>query len=262
MEIDLFCIEPDSALIPRIQRNCATYPLRVKGVSAHDGVAVLVGGGPSVRDKISSIRKRRDLGQSIFALNGAAKFLNDNGIVPDYQVILDPQDFMVDYFGDARDYLLASQCHPDVLAASPKPPILWHIAMEGREEITPHHPAGDCLVGGGYTVGLCAMCLVYARGFREIHIYGYDSSSTEQGDHAYPCPIKGVDRVFDTTQDVVVTIGSKSFRTTFSLAKQAQTFPKLCADLISAGCLITVDSGGLLQAVVEENNRLNAAEAA
>lgn len=261
MEIDLFCIAPDSELIPRIVGNCERYPLRVKKVAAHDGHAVLVGGGPSLREKVSSIKKCQELGQTIFALNGAAGFLNANGIVPDYQVLLDPQELLKDYFGAAKDYLIASQCHPHTLAASPKRPILWHIAMEGREEITPQHPDGDCLIGGGYTVGLCSMCLAYALGYRSLHIYGYDSSVTELGDHAYPCPIKQ-DQVFDADPCVVVTLGGKRFRTTFSLAKQAQTFPKVCDDLIDAGCVITVDCGGLIQAVVNESNRLNAVKAA
>jgi hypothetical protein len=262
MEIDLFCVEPDSKLVPRIQENCARYPLRVRQEAAHDGHAVLVGGGPSLRDRISSIKQRQEHGQTVFALNGAAGFLNANGIIPDYQVLLDPQELLKDYFRPAGGYLIASQCHPAVLAASPKPPILWHVATEGREETTPLHPDGDCLVGGGYTVGLCSMCLVYALGYRQLHLYGYDSSVTEQGDHAYPCPVPGVQQVFDADPCVVVTIAGRKFRTTFSLAKQAQTFPKVCDDLIDAGCTVTVDCDGLLKAIVDESNRLNAAQAA
>lgn len=262
MEIELVSILPDDVLIPRIRENCERYSGRVRQVQAHDGHAVLVGGGPSLRDKISSIRQRQDHGQTIFALNGAGGFLNANGIVPDYQVLLDPQEFLKQYIAPAKSYLIASQCHPDTLAASPITPILWHVASEGREEATPHHPDGDCLVGGGYSVGLCSMCLVYAMGYRQLHLYGYDSSVTELGDHAYPCPIKGVDQVFDTAPCVVATIGGKRFQTTFQLAKQAQTFLKVCDDIIDAGCTVTVDCGGLLRAIVDENTRLNAAQAA
>lgn len=262
MEIELYCVTPDSEIVPRIRENCARYSARVRQLPAHEGAAVLVGGGPSMRDKISAIRKRQEHGQTIFALNGAAGFLNDNGITPEYQVLLDPQPFLKDYFAGAREYLIASQCHPDVLAASPSEPILWHVATEGREEATPLHPDGDCLVGGGYSVGLCAMCLVYAMGYRKLHLYGYDSSVTELGDHAYPCPIQGVDQIFDAATNIVATVGGKRFQTTLQLAKQAQTFLKVSDDLIDAGCLITVECGGLLRAMVDENSLLNAAEAA
>ncbi len=261
MEIDIFCCIPEKELVPRIQENCANYPQRVRTMPAHDGAAVLVGGGPSMRDKVSSIRQRQELGQTIFALNGAAGFLNAHDIVPYYQVLLDPQKFLTKYYAKAAGYLVASQCHPIVLAACPQDPILWHIAMEGREEITPTHPEGDCLVGGGYTVGLTAMCLAYAMGYRKLHLYGYDSSVTEDGDHAYPCPLDQ-NQVFDSSHDVVVTVAGQKFYTTLALAKQAMEFSKVCDDLIDAGCLITVECGGLIRAIVDENIRLTAAKAA
>lgn len=264
MEIDLFCVLPESVLIPRIQENCARYPARIRTVPAHDGHAVLIGGGPSVRDRISAIQKRRAAGQTLFALNGAGNFLNGHGIVPHYQVILDPQDFLTRYVADADSYLIASQCHPAVLAASPKPPILWHVATEGREEVTPcPYQDGECdccFVGGGFSVGLCSMCLVYAMGYRHIHLYGYDSSISELGSHAYPDPVTG--QAFGGHTDVYATVGGRRFQTTLQLAKQAQTFLKVSDDLIDAGCTVTVDCDGLLQAVVQENNRLNAAAAA
>lgn len=260
MEIELFCILPEDVLVPRIAENCANYPARIRSVPAHEGHAVIVGGGPSVREKISSIKKRQEHGQTVFALNGAAGFLNSHGIIPEYQVLLDPQEFLTDYYGAAVNYLIASQCHPRVLAVSPKPPILWHVATEGREETTPQHPEGDCLVGGGYSVGLCSMCLAYAMGYRSIHIYGFDSSVTELGSHAYPCPEPAANYV--APPPVVARVGDRRFQTTLQLAKQAQTFMKVCDDLLNAGCLVTVECGGLLQALVDENNLLNAAEAA
>ena len=129
MEIDLFCILPDDELFARVRENCAVYQERAKVVAPHDGAAVLVAGGPSVRHRISTIRERQRAGQKIFALNGSAKYLNDHGIIPDYQVLLDPQSFLKDYIGRADEYLVASQCHPDVLTFVPRP-VLWHVATD------------------------------------------------------------------------------------------------------------------------------------
>jgi len=253
MEIELFCVTPDEELFPRIRENCAAYERRVKQLTAHDGAAVLVAGGPSLRDKVSSIRARQDHGQTIFALNGACAFLNAQGITPDYQVLLDPQECLTKFVASAREYLIASQCHPDVLAAV-NDPIIWHIATENAEENTPRHPDGDCLVGGGYTVGLSAMCLVYAMGFRNLHLYGYDSSVTDAGDHAYPHPL-APNVLFSAPPIATVTIGGEKFKTTLTLAKQAVEFPKLCNDLMGAGCIITVDAAGLIMAVAKEMAR-------
>jgi hypothetical protein len=261
MEIQLFCVTPDEELFPRIRENCARVKDRVRVVPAHEGAAVLVAGGPSMRDRIHAIRMRHLAGQKIFALNGAAKFLNDHAIIPDYQVLLDPQPYLRSYLGLAKEYLIASQCHPDVFEAI-EAPKLWHIATEHAEENTPQHPDGDCLVGGGYTVGLTAMCLAYAMGYRTLHLYGYDSSVTKEGDHAYPHPVYGSSLKYEVEPVAVVTIGGQKFRTTLTLAKQAEVFPKLCDDLNDAGCLITADCDGLIMAVINEMKIPTAAVAA
>lgn len=246
MEIDVFCVAPDEELFSHIRENCAFTQRWAKNVSAHEGAAVIVGGGPSLRSRIDGIRKRQALGQTIFALNGAARFLNESGVVPDYQVMLDPQAFVKDLIAPAKTYLVASQCHPDVLKAVPNA-ILWHLAVEGAQEQLPEHADDYCLVGGGVTVGLSSLCLVYSMGFRKLHLYGFDSSFENQG-HAYGSPMSAA------SHGVRVMLGSRRFVSTLTLIRQAQDFPRVCDDLIDRGCLITVDCDGLLRAIVDENH--------
>jgi hypothetical protein len=89
MEIEILCNTNDEMLFANISENSRKHRSWIKMLEAHDGHAVIVGGGPSIQEHLPTIRKRQDLGQTIFALNGAAKFLSKNGIIPDYQVILD-----------------------------------------------------------------------------------------------------------------------------------------------------------------------------
>lgn len=263
MEIEVFCITPDEELFAHIRENCAATKRWAKTIPAHDGAAVLVGGGPSLRRKIENIRARQDNGQKVFALNGAAKFLNENGILPDYQVLLDPQPLLAEYIAPAKDYLVASQCHPSILKALPDA-TLWHLASEGVEEQIPDFDEDFCLVGGGLSVGLSAMCVAYSMGYRKLHIYGYDSSFEEDEGHAYPTPdfsAKTVHKRLDAGT-VLAKCAGKVFHTTLGLYKQAEMFHKVSGDLIDMGTLLTVECDGLLRAMVDENNRLNAAEAA
>ena len=259
MEIDIVCPVSDEVLFSHVRENSAACRKWVKRLPVHDGHAVLVGGGPSLRNKIEVIRKRHLSGQKVFALNGACGFLNRNGIIPDYQVVLDAQEFMPEYLGNANDYLIASQCHPSVLKMVPDA-ILWHLAVDGIEDHIPAYGADYSLTGGGVTVGLSAMPLAYALGYRKMHLYGYDSSVDEMGDHAYPNPKSG--NSFDTPPIASVTIGGKKFRTTLGMARQAQIFPNLVNDMIDLGCLITVDASGLIVAVMEEMRRFPVEEAA
>jgi len=89
MQIEILCNTDDSRLFSNIATNSASSKKWIKEVPEHDGHAVIVGGGPSLVEFLPTIKHRYSLGQKIFALNGAARFLNAHGIVPDYQVILD-----------------------------------------------------------------------------------------------------------------------------------------------------------------------------
>lgn len=253
MEIDVFCIAPDAEVFANIRQNSLHCRRWVKSIPAHDGHAVLVGGGPSLRQTFPEIKKRQELGQAVFALNGAAQFLNCQNIVPDFQVLLDPQRVVGAMIGNADRYLAASQCHPEVVRALPDP-ILWHLAVEGAEEQIPDYDDAFCLTGGGFTVGLSAMPLVYALGYRKLHLYGYDSSAATDTDHAY-AGVSG--KQFHADNSCVVTVGGQKFRTTLTFAKQAQIFPKVSSDLMERGCLITIHGGGLIKAVVDEMNKPN-----
>jgi len=113
MDIQILCNTDDDILFANIGGNSRKHRSWIKMLEAHDGHAVLVGGGPSLQEHLPTIKKRKDLGQTIFALNGAAKFLNDNGIIPEYQVILDARPDNVTLLGTARKEL------PDRLSVRP-----------------------------------------------------------------------------------------------------------------------------------------------
>lgn len=262
MEIDVHCITPDEELFSHIRENSASCKRWAKSIEAHDGAAVLVGGGPSLRSRMEAVKYRQVQGQKIFALNGTCRFLNENGVIPDYQVMLDPQEFLTAYIGIAKEYLVSSQCHPSVLAAVPDP-TLWHMAIEGAEAQIPDNGEDLLMVGGGVTVGLTSMCLAYGLGYRMLHCYGYDSSYEEGQTHAYSLPEIRKEQIIHMPiagERVSVSMPGKRFMSTLCLVKQAQNFPKLCDDLMDLGCTVTLDCDGLLWALVQQN--LIAAQAA
>ena len=245
MQIELICNTDDSALFSNVSVNSRAQKKWVKEVPAHDGHAVIVGGGPSLTEFLPTIRKRQELGQKVFALNGAARFLNANGIIPDYQVILDARAENVALIGIAKQYLLASQCHPTLfshfdyaVAVS-----VWHPAIEGIEMHLPTHDGEYALIGGGLTVGLSTMCLAYTMGYRKLHLFGYDSSHRETLGHAYSQPMNNNDVLCK------VTLDGQTFTSSLTMARQAELFPAVCNNLLDRDCIITLDSDGLIMAV-------------
>lgn len=245
MQIEIICNTPDEVLFHNISTNSLTHDKWVRKEAAHDGHAVIVGGGPSLIDTLPLIRKRYELGQQIFALNGAASFLNDHGITPDYQVILDAREETADLVDNAHAHLVASQCHPSVLAELPDA-ILWHPVIDNICDNIPDHNDSYALVGGGTTVGLSSMALAYTLGFRKLHLFGFDSSHRDTYGHAY--------RQKMNDRDVLckVTHGDRVFTSSLAMARQAEIFPQVCNNLVDLGCIITVDGDGLIRAVVDD----------
>ena len=142
----------------------------------HDGVAVLIGSGPTVEGQIESIREQRALGRPIIALKDAHDWLLDNGIVPDYASAIDPQENQWQCFKQRHKdikYFIASQCHPSMFKHLEGFDVsLWHLYVRKNQSVPPH---GTALIGGGTTTGLRTITLFYSLGFRHFELYGYDS---------------------------------------------------------------------------------------
>lgn len=249
INIDVTCNTPDEVLFANIEHNSRLPIEWVSEVEAHDGHAVIVGGGPSLIDSLDVIRWRHSLGQKIFALNGAAKFLASHGIAVDYLVILDARKANNTFasVNGIGELLIASQCHPDLFAVDKGTIIrLWHPAIENIESHLPDERESLTLIGGGTTVGLSAMCLAYTMGYRKMHLFGYDSSHAKLAGHAYDQPMNA------TEPTCKVTVFGKTFTASLAMAKQAEFFPTVCDNLIDLGCIITVDGDGLLPFIVRK----------
>ena len=212
-------------------------------------VAVIVGGGPSINQQLPMIRAlAQHAGDvTVFALNGAAQWCNDNGIVVHNQVMCDPRPEMaamiagktVIYEAPLRIY--ASQCAPAVTTAAH---MLFHAMSDDAEKFVPAGDAGksDLFVAGGSSVGLIALSLACMAGFRKLHLFGYDSSLSGDQHHAYAQPLNDGQAVIEAT------LGAVTYKCSPWMAKQAQEYQALAPRLIEAGCEITVHGHGLLPA--------------
>ncbi len=210
----------------------------------HGGVAVLVGGGPSAADYADQIRSMQEAGGVIFAMNAASQWLREHGVTPDYQVIADAKQetsSLVDLF--ARGHLFASQVNAKTMDAVERP-ILWQLGDEQIEEWFPAKKkaaGGYALIGGGASVGNSACCLAYVMGFRELHIFGFDSSHRGEASHAYEQPMN---RFIPTVE---VEWAGKTYVSSVAMKAQAEKFQMTAQSLKQMGCRIKVYGDGLLQ---------------
>jgi SAM-dependent methyltransferase len=242
MQIETTLNVSDDVLFGNIFENSRKSFKWVKEIPKHDGHAVIVGGGPSVSDWINEIRSRKAMGQTIFALNGAAEMLYNLGIEVDHLVVVDARHVNVKFLGYAKHDYLSSQCHPALFERTGNA-TLWHQQypddMERFDACLPEYPDEYALVGGGTSVGLSAMALAHILGYRMLHLYGFDSSYKDGQTHAY-------EQSDPQCVDCDVTVAGRTFRTSLSMAQQAEQFVKLSDMLLDDGSFITIRGDGLL----------------
>lgn len=242
-ELAALCNVNRDQLIANVRYSINSGAPTLKMDKAHQGHAVIVGGGPSLTSTLGELRYRKGLGQTIFATNGAGRFLAKNGIEPDYLVILDARPENARFLMGCPTFL-ASHCHPSLFDASAA--TLYHVNTDGIDEALEGKPAD--LISTGSTVGLVAMGIAHVLGYRKFHLYGMDSSITEKH-HAYDQPENDGDSV------ISATVGDRTFRCAPWMVLQAQQFQALATLLAEENCIITVAGDGLLPHVAHEMSR-------
>lgn len=249
-EVEALCNTASEMILSQVHENSRRDLPWLAPHDVHDGHAVMVGGGASLKNDLDGIRARAAHGQTIFALNGAANFLKENGIVPDYQLVLDarPENVRLVKPRSATKYLLGSQVHPSLLDELTDCDVtLFHWGQEG---ILEQLPKGKkfCVLGGSYVLGPIAICAATALGFRQIHLYGYDSSDADDGAaHAYE-----QQQTEGEAKRLDVIVSGRKFRCSYAMFKQAEEFPAFAQMLADNGCVLTVHGDGLLPTVARE----------
>lgn len=207
-------------------------------VPAHGKHALICAGGPSLKRELSSVRAHKQFGGDLFALSGAGKYLQSQGIEPDGHVILDSEPSCVDFVPTGNSLCLyASQCDPAVLDAAGDRLALWNAYMDDMLEIEPDARAP--YVGGGSTIGTRAISLAFVLGYRKIHVYGLDSCYEGNSAHAYAQA--------DYASHVTAVCEGKTYKTSPQLYAQAKEFREMVPALLELGAEIYVHGQGLLQ---------------
>lgn len=242
LPVHLVCNTSDEEIYSNIRANSRTVSKWLPSTPAHDGIAVLCGSGPSLADFIPQIKLWQEGGAKVYAMNGAAAFLYAHGVFPDYQVILDARVETADLIGPAGQHLFASQVHPECFRRAVSA-TLWHLQVEGIDDLLPPAPGPYCLVGGAASVGNTAACLAYAMGFRRLHLYGYDSCHRAGNGHAFH------QKMNDGDPCASVRFGGVDYVASLTMKLQAEKFPETAAALKRLGCRIEVHGDGLLPAI-------------
>ena len=239
--IVLTCNTSDDDLIAHVKANSTVDKQWLAIEPKNDLTAILVGSGPSLADNLDKIREISQTGKAtIFALNGAAKFLMANGIIPYYQVIVDAREQTTDLIEPkAWKHLFASQVHPKCFELVPDA-ILWHQDIGNVVDFLPEYGKDYALIGGMVSVGNSALCLAYTLGFRKMMCFGYDSSHRNAISHSFDQPMNSGEPLTS------VRFQGKDYLCSYTMKQQAHTFQQTAKELQNADCTIEVIGEGLL----------------
>lgn len=191
----------------------------------------------------------RDIEGPIMTVSGAHDFLVERGITPDWHVDCDPRQHkagMLKRPQEGTKYLMASVCHPDFWDTLKKYRVnLWHLIngddFETVAWVRKNHPTGlASLIGGGSTVGMRAMEVCAALGFRRFNIYGMDCSHSTQR-HA------GL-HLGKPQVETRVSVGFRQFKTTLQMLQAAQEMERF---ILTMDADITFHGDGLMQATAQ-----------
>jgi 2-polyprenyl-3-methyl-5-hydroxy-6-metoxy-1,4-benzoquinol methylase len=222
----------------------------------NDKPVAIVCGGPSLSRYWPQLL---NFPGDIIACNGTYQYLLNREIVPDYFMLLDCREENISFieYGISLDttHLIAAQCHPSVfdrLIKAKAKTKLYLTTLPGIDEITKYIDKPKVKLAGCVgTVGIKAMSMAFALGYRKMHLYGYDSSYQDDDHHAYPQPLN------DNAKTLDIHLDGEVYYTTPTLANQAQEFPRWAKSLVQDhGCEIELHCDGLLPHNMDYCNRI------
>jgi len=237
---------PPKEVQDNTRRNSIKHKIWLQQAEEHDSPAIMINSGPSINNHIEDIKNLQRKGAVVFAMNGASKWAHKHGINVDHQVIADATEGAATHVDkDAQHHLFASQCNPKTTDASTWL-TLWHLNRDGIEDLLPPErveQGGYVLVGGDATVGVISLCVAYAMGYRDFHVFGMDTSHKKGKGHAFDQPIN------KNMPTMAMEWGGEKYVISMGLKLQIGAFFRYTHDLKAIGCEFAIYGDGLLQAM-------------
>lgn len=214
-------------------------------IDTKSGAVAIVGSGPSLK---KNWHKLKDFKGDIIACNASCQFLLERGIVPQYMMCFDADPLVLEFFTPHKDitYLIASRCVPQVFEMLKDCRIVvWHAAGDERiRNILETHRIMEPMIIGGSAAVTRAMLLALPIGYREVHLFGGDSSFADGDTHIRK----------STTEErrMAVKCNGRVFEVAPWMTIQVEDLKQLAPLLHKLNIKLHAHGDGLLQHVAKE----------
>lgn len=156
-------------------------------VKGHNSPIALIGGGPSIKKELDSIKEMVAAGVPTIACGSSHDWLVSNGVIPTYCTICDPDPITVAYLkkhNEKTKYLLALSCDELVYEVLKDREIyVWNCRSDEAAERIKEDVVGHVDILGGCTVGLRSIPIAMCLGYTNIHLWGFDSCMGSGDEH-------------------------------------------------------------------------------
>jgi hypothetical protein len=144
-------------------------------------------------------------------------------------------------------FYVASQCDPCVFDALEGFKVdLVHVQTEGvYEYLESERERPVHLMGGFTTVGMLAMILAKLKGYRQIYLFGMDSSYSDGEHHVYEQESNDGENV------ITATIHETKYKAAPWMCQQVRDFQNLAREFAQEDVVIEVCGPGLLYAMAK-----------
>lgn len=203
------------------------------------GSCSVVGAAPSLEFT------HTELVGDVLAINSAIGYLLEKGIVPKWAMIWDCAEicekFAVPH--PKITYLVASRCHPKVFERLKDcKVVVWHAAgdnnvveLMNRPDVIAKQPCAEPLINGGTAGVTRGIFVATALGYKDLHIFGADSSYSASGK-------THINGSLVPEKDVQVSLGNSPpifFRTTPEWCAQVEEYRAIYTIMAHCGPGIT-----------------------
>lgn len=235
----------DKFLFPKLRMNCKftiserrenikyavktgvkeITPLKDKYI---DGKAIIIAGGPSIKDYAEKIKELKAQGGFVVAIDRMYKWCLDRGIIPDYVVVLDASEDVIESFDTIHPdttHILVAHARPEVFdKVKDEKAYYFHLQQRGID-FTDVYPKDEykrlTFINSGSSVALCCLSVSMFLGLKEYHVFGFDCHIN---DSSYAEGIAGKGCITDVIE---VEIDGRIFKTTSSFFSFMRQFIEL-----------------------------------